>query len=287
MDLPPYHHQHHRHHHHRYVQPPPNFSHNPNFFHHLPPPPQPPQQRLPPPPPLSNLPPPPPQRHISHPPLPPSPSPPFHHKSQFSFPSRHSENPRYGYHQNGSPLRVSSNITLNQPPYQPPHPHPSSFHYNDHYHNPPPPPPPRFTVNDFTSSGLREDRASSVNDSQEPLRVRRDVNSKYDDDERYRLERRRMDIDTNPSRDFRPSPGNYELRDDRYEDERWEYGGNVDEVPVGSSSRRVSSLDNGNDYGDVRFSNRLRVDKEEIHRSPQKKQVQKKECITQDSMWES
>ncbi|KAH0681312.1 hypothetical protein KY284_022397 [Solanum tuberosum] len=280
MDLPPYHHQHHRHHHHRYVQPPPNFSHNPNFFHHLPPPPQPPQQRLPPPPPpLSNLPPPPPQRHISHPPLPPSPSPPFHHKSQFSFPSRHSENPRYDYHQNRSPLRVSSNITLNQPPYQPPHPHPSSFHYNDHYHNPPPPPPPRFTVNDFTSNGLRENRASSVNDSQEPLRVRRDVNSKYDDDERYRLERRRMDIDTNPSRDFRPSPGNYELRDDRYEDERWEYGGNVDEVPVGSSSRRVSSLDNGNDYGDVRFSNRLRVDKEEIHRSPQKKQVQKKSAL--------
>ncbi|KAL3339736.1 hypothetical protein AABB24_028384 [Solanum stoloniferum] len=279
MDLPPYHHQHHRHHHHRYVQPPPNFSHNPNFFHHLPPPPQPPQQRPPPPPPLSNLPPPPPQRHISHPPLPPSPSPPFHHKSQFSFPSRHSENPRYDYHQNRSPPRVSSNITLNQPPYQPPHLHPSSFRYNDHYHNPPPPPPPRFTVNDFTSSGLRENRPSSVNVSQEPLRVGRDVNSKYDDDERYRLERRRMDIDINPSRDFRKSPGNYELHVDRYEDRRWEYGDNVDEVPVGSSSRRVSSLDNGNDYADVRFSNRLRVDKEEIHRSPQKKQVQKKSAL--------
>ncbi|KAK4722029.1 hypothetical protein R3W88_012262 [Solanum pinnatisectum] len=279
MDLPPYHHQHHRHNHHRYVQPPPNFSHNPNFFHHLPPPPQPPQQRPPPPPPLSNLPPPPPQRHISHPLLPPSPSPPFHHKSQFSFPSRHSENPRYDYHQNRSAPRVSSNITLNQPPCQPPHPHPSSFRYNDHYHNPPPPPPPRFTVNDFTSSGLRENRPSSVNDSQEPLRVRRDVNSKYDDDERYRLERRRMDIDINPSRDFRKSPGNYELHVDRYEDERWEYGDNVDEVPVDSSSRRVSSLDNGNDYADVRFSNRLRVDKEEIRRSPQKKQVQKKSAL--------
>ncbi|XP_069153351.1 uncharacterized protein At1g21580 isoform X4 [Solanum lycopersicum] len=280
MDLPPYHHQHHRHHHHRYVQPPPNFSHNPNFFHHLPPPPQPPQQRLPPPPPLlSNLPPPPPQRHISHPPLPPSPSLPLHHKSQFSFPSRHSENPRYDYHQNRSPPRVSSNITLNQPPYQLPHPHPSSFHYNDHYHKPPPPPPPRFIVTDFTSSGLRENRASSVNDSQEPLRIRRDVNSKYDDDERYRLERRRMEIDIKPWRDFRKSPGNYDVRVDRYEGERWEYGDNVDEVLVGSSSRRVSSLDNGNDCTDVRFSNRLRVDKEEIHRSPQKKQVQKKSAL--------
>ncbi|XP_027772203.1 uncharacterized protein LOC107017622 isoform X2 [Solanum pennellii] len=280
MDLPPYHHQHHRHHHLRYVQPPPNFSHNPNFFHHLPPPPPPPQQRPPPPPPpLSNLPPPPPQRHISHPPLPPSPSLPLHHKSQFSFPSRHSENPRYDYHQNRSPPRVSSNITLNQPPYQLPHPHPSSFHYNDHYHKPPPPPPPRFIVNDFTSSGSRENRASSVNDSQEPLRIRRDVNSKYDDDEMYRLERRRMEIDIKPSRDFRKSPGNYDVRVDRYEGERWEYGDNVDEVPVGSSSRRVSSLDNGNDYTDVRFSNRLRVDKEEIHRSPQKKQVQKKSAL--------
>uniref|UniRef100_A0A3Q7GY41 C3H1-type domain-containing protein n=1 Tax=Solanum lycopersicum TaxID=4081 RepID=A0A3Q7GY41_SOLLC len=190
-----------------------------------------------------------------------------------------SENPRYDYHQNRSPPRVSSNITLNQPPYQLPHPHPSSFHYNDHYHKPPPPPPPRFIVTDFTSSGLRENRASSVNDSQEPLRIRRDVNSKYDDDERYRLERRRMEIDIKPWRDFRKSPGNYDVRVDRYEGERWEYGDNVDEVLVGSSSRRVSSLDNGNDCTDVRFSNRLRVDKEEIHRSPQKKQVQKKSAL--------
>ncbi|KAK4340979.1 hypothetical protein RND71_039480 [Anisodus tanguticus] len=61
-----------------------------------------------------------------------------------------------------------------------------------------------------------------------------------------------MDIDVNSSssRDFRPSQGNYD--DNRYEGERWEHGGNVV---------------NGND----RFSNRLRVDKEEIHRSPQKK----------------
>ncbi|XP_055833416.1 uncharacterized protein At1g21580 isoform X2 [Solanum dulcamara] len=280
MDLPPYHHHHHHHHqhHNRYVQRPPNFSNNPNFFHHLPPPPPPPQQRPPPPPPISNLPPPPPQRHISHPPFPPSPPPLFHHKSQFSFPSRLSENPRYDYLPNRSPPRVSSNLTLNQTPYQPPHPHPQNFPYNDHYHNPPPPSP-RFTVDSFISNGLRENRASSVNDSQEPLWVRRDVNCNYDDDERYRLERRRMDIDVNPSRDFRSSPGNYELRDDRYEGVRWEYGGNVNEVSVGSSSRRVLSLDDGNDYGDVRFSNRLRADKEEIHRSPQKKPVQKKSAL--------
>lgn len=121
-------------------------------------------------------------------------------------------------------------------------------------------------------------RASAVNNNQQPLWVRRDVEVNYDDDERYRLERRRMDnIDVNQSRDFR------ELRDDRYQRERREYAGNVDEVSAGSSSRRVlSSLDNngnGSEYGDVRFSNRLRVDKEEIHRSPQKKQVQKKSAL--------
>ncbi|KAJ8541604.1 hypothetical protein K7X08_002420 [Anisodus acutangulus] len=221
MDLPPYHH-----HHHRYVQRPPNFSHNPNFFHHhhLPPPPPPPQR--PPPQPIPNLPPPPPlpHHHISH---------------QFSFPS---ENPRfYDFPQinRSSPPRVS---TLDQPPYHPPR-----------YHNPPPPPFPRFIVDDFN-------RSSTVNDNQEPVVwVRREnVEFNYDDnDERYRLERRRMDIDVNPSRDFRSSPGNY---DDRYEVETWEHGGNVV---------------NGND----RFSNRLRVDKEEIHRSLQKKQVQKKSAF--------
>ncbi|CAN4121117.1 unnamed protein product [Withania somnifera] len=78
----------------------------------------------------------------------------------------------------------------------------------------------------------------------------------------------------NPSRDFR------ELRN------RWEYGGKVDEV---ASSRRVlSSLDNngnGSEYGDVRFSNRLRVDKEEIHRSLQKQQVQKKSALLRIQSW--
>lgn len=133
-------------------------------------------------------------------------------------------------------------------------------------------------MDNFIPNGLRENRATSVNDSQEPLWVRRDVNSNYDDDERYRLERRRMDIDVNPSRDLRLSPGNYELRDDRYGSERWKYGGNVDEVLVGSS-RRVSSLDDGNDFDDAMFSSRLRVDKEETHRSPQKKQVQKKSAL--------
>ncbi|CAN4121120.1 unnamed protein product [Withania somnifera] len=78
----------------------------------------------------------------------------------------------------------------------------------------------------------------------------------------------------NPSRDFR------ELRD------RWEYGGKVDEV---ASSRRVLSLldnnGNGSEYGDVRFSNRLRVDKEEIHRSLQKQQVQKKSALLRIQSW--
>ncbi|XP_060198336.1 uncharacterized protein LOC132627172 isoform X2 [Lycium barbarum] len=266
MDLPPYHHHHH---HHRYVhQRPLNVSHNPNYYHHHHPPPPPPTQR--PPPPL--------QPHIHN--LRPPPPPPHHHhiSSQFSFPS---ENPRfYNYPPNRqSPPRVSSNLTLNQPPY--------------HYRNPPPPSP-RFIVDDFVSN-----RVSSVNDNnQEPVWVRREnLEFNYDDDQRHRLDRRRiMEIDVNvnpPSRDFRSrSPQNYELRDDRrrmdigvnppssdfrsshrnyddrFEGERREYGGNVDEVLIGSSSRRMSSLDNGND----RFSNRLRVDKEEItHWSPQKK----------------
>ncbi|KAM3305900.1 putative protein isoform X1 [Capsicum chacoense] len=280
MDLPPYHH-----HHQRYVQRPPNFPHNPNFFHHhpplpphyQPPPPQqrlpPPQQRLPPPPPISNLPPQPApaahhhhhHHHISHPP------------PQFSFPSRLPDNPRfYDYPQNRSPPKVPSN----QHPYYPPPLQPPNFPYTDRYQNPYPPPSPRFITDDFNSSGLRENRANSVNDSKEPLWVRRDVEIKYDDDERYHLERRRMDIDVNSSRDFRSSLGKYDLRDDRYEGERMEYGGNnADEVSVGSSSRRVSSLDNGNDYDDVRFSNRLRLDKEESHRSLQKKQVQKKSAL--------
>nr|XP_009783699.1 PREDICTED: uncharacterized protein LOC104232248 isoform X3 [Nicotiana sylvestris] len=245
MDLPSYHH----HHHHRYVERPPNVSHNPNVFRHLPPPPPPPQRRPPPLPHITNIP-----HHHHH--IPP-PSPPFHRQSQFSFPphSPPQENPKF--FDCRSPPRVSSNLILDQSPYHPAHPQQQNFHYNDRYHNPHPPNSPRFIVDDF----MRENRL-------------RGVEFDYDDDERYRLERRRMEehIDV---REFRSSAENYELHhDDRYEGKRWEYGHNVDDgILVGSSSRRVSLDNSGYDYGggDVRFSNRLRVDKEEIYRSPPQK----------------
>ncbi|CAH9101776.1 unnamed protein product [Cuscuta europaea] len=228
-------------HHQRYVYHPPSFPDSPNCFHRPPPPP----------PPHPNLHPPLPPSHHYHHPLPPY-TLPFH-----SVP--HPENPRfldYIHNRDSSPtphpmrtLDPWADVGPRLPLHQPPRHHQPSFllpldDQNDNY---------GFARDEFfiPKNGFRGD--------QERIWGRQDT--ELDNVDVFRFNRER------------PIQHRLDIRDDR-EDLRWGYE-DVTDVMDSSSRRRLSS-DNGYAFDHKRLSNRVRDGIEELHRSPRKKNAQKR-----------